>query len=338
MNNLSETKVYNRLLKIYGEIPRTIQTTDMSKYLVHPSFYNTILENFKDYKYPMARKVYEETKKGSVLPIMLACPINEKDPIMVNKIPQTLLTFGSPDPITRKLNFYVDTSTRSNYVRNKIDKTPESYKIDPSDFYAFMQIGIVYKAIKTQVNKFTAAKILHKSLSECYGIILSKVIDQKLSFSANREDYNILLFLCIQFYYEALVGLSKSSALEKSKQFKFLFKDVLDMKCKYIRNDLNMQYSKEEAEKDIYPIDKFISVLQDQFSTLGDKINYRDLLSWYTNMYGQNAVLAIEDSCSFIQMMQLVDLKCNFYKDLLIEQAIKKSLTEVPKILAQIID
>ena len=338
MNNLSHTKIYNRINSIYNNIPKTLSTLNLDEYIVPAKYYTvSLLENFKDYKYALSRKVYEEAKKGSIIPVMFSCPVDANKEILVNKIPQTLLTFGIPDKLTKRVSFVVDTSMRGTYVRNKIDKTVDSYKIDPHDLYAFLQVGVIYKAIQTQDSKFTNAKILHKNLAECYGILLSKVIDQKLSISASREDFNILLFLSIQFYYEALGGLSKESALEKSKQYKFLFKDILDMKCKYIRNDLDMQYKEADAAKDIYPIDKFIMVIQDQFSTLGDKLNYIFLLSWYTNIYGQNAVLAIEDSCSFIQMMELVDLRLNFYKDLLIDQSIKKSLVEIPKILSQII-
>lgn len=339
MNSVSQTKIFNRMNTIYGDIPKEIGKIDLIEYAIPTEFYMDIVNNFKDYKHPLARKTFEMAKKGDIIPIILCDPVDSNKPLLSDKIPQVLLTFGILDKYNKKIKFCVDVSMKGSYVRNKLDKTVLSCKIDPVYLYAFMQILLVYRDIKLNDKKYTNARMLQKVLAECYGIILSKIIDQKLSISANRDDYNILLFLCICFYFENMVGLSKDQAIERAKQYKFLFKDIIDIKCEYIRNDLDMQYDENEAKKnDIYPIDKFIIVVRDQFSTLGDKLNYRELLSWYTNMYGQNSIVALEDSTSFIQMMQLVNLRLNLYKDLLIEQSIKKTLPEIPKLLAQMID
>ena len=306
MNSVAQTKIFNRMNTIYGDIAKEIGKIDLVEYAIPTEHYMDIVNNFKDYKHPLARKVFETAKKGDIIPIILNDPVDANKPLLSDKIPQVLLTFGILDKMTKKVKFCVDVSMKGSYIRNKLDKTVLSCKIDPVYLYAFMQILLVYRDIKFNDKKYTNARVLQKTLAECYGIILSKIIDQKLSISANRDDYNVLLFLCI---------------------------------CEYLRNNLDMQYDEDEAKKnDIYPIDKFIMVVKNQFSTLGDKLNYRELLSWYTNMYGQNSIIALEDSSSFIQMMQLVNLRLNLYKDLLIEQSIKKTLPEIPKILAQMID
>lgn len=339
MNNIAQTKIFNRMNTIYGDIAKEVGKIDLTDYAIPTEYFMEIVNMFKDYKHPLARKVYETTKKGDLTPILLCDPVDASKPLLSEKIPQVLLTFGILDKITKKIKFCVDVSMKGSYVRNKLDKSILSCKIDPVYLYAFLQILLVYKDIKFHDKKYTNAKMLQKTLAECYGITLSKIIDQKLSISANRDDYNVLLFLCICFYFENMNGLTKAQAIERTKQYKFLYKDIIDIKCEYIRNDLDMQYNEEEAKKqDIYPIDKFINVVKNQFVTLGDKLNYRDLLSWYTNMYGQNSIIALEDSSSFIQMMQFVNLRLNLYKDLLIEQSIKKVLPEIPKLLAQMIE
>lgn len=338
MNSIVNTKIFKRINIIYGDLLKTFSTTNFALYQVRPDLYTvSLLEHIKDFRYPLARKTYDEAKKGVIVPILLHEPIDPKLPALNNKIPQTMFTFGVPDP-RNKVKVFVDTSLKSRFVRNKVDKSVDAYKIDPLDFYSYMQAGLIFRFLKLEDGKITNSKILLKDIAACYGVLLSKVIDQKLSISAKREDFNVLMFLCIAFFYESMVGDSKIKAIEKARQTKFLFKSVIDAECKYINNDLNMQFTQEEAEKDIYPIDKFINVLRDQYVGIGDKIDYRNFLDWFTSLYGQNSIAAIEDFSSFLQMLLLVELKAGFYNDMLIASPIKNTLPNIPKTILQMMN
>lgn len=337
MVNLTQTKIYQYLNKIYKDLPAKLVSTDFSKYTIPPNLYNIMyLERFKDYRYTLARKIFDDCTAGLILPMNLHDPYDEKDPSLVNSIPNSIFTFGTIDKTTKKFIARVDTSLKSKYTRNKIDNQVNTFSIDPMDFFAFMQAGLIFRTIKTNPMKIANTKILNKELATCFGILLAKPIDQKLSF-ADRKDYQILLFLCICFFYEALLQEPKEKAIEKTRQMSFLFKEILDAKCKYLENELDMQYTTEDAAKDYFPIDKFIDVIRDQFAGIGTKIDYRNLLSWYTSLYGQHSIIALEDYTSFNLMMSFVELNVGIYNDLVIKKATANQIHNIPKLYLQIL-
>lgn len=338
MNSLSQTKIFNRISKIFGSLEKTLTTIDFTPYRVPESLYMDLyVEQMKNYAYPLARQTLEACKKLTIRPVLLAEPQDRTIEEMSKRIPQTIFTFGAIDKVSKKFVCYVDTSMKARYIRDKMTGSITGYKIDPAHFYAYMQTGLIFSFCKLNNNRLNNAKILLRELCSCFVVLLGKVIDMKLSVSANRLDFHLLMFLSACYFYEALCGFKKEKAIESAKQLKFIMKDSIDSRCEYLNNDaLNMSLEPSLVQDDIYPIDKFVSIISRQFN-LGDKINYRDLVTWWSNLYGSQSIAAIEDSTTFFTMMMLVQLRTNFYNDMTIISALKKEIANLPKLITPLL-
>lgn len=332
MNALSQTKIYNRIGKIFGSLEKTLGNLNFTPYTVPIEMYmDYYVEMFKTYNYPLARVTMEACKNQIIRPCLLSEPYNKDVKELSKVIPQNIFTFGAIDQKTKDLVCYVDTSMKGKYKYNKITETIDTYKIDPSNFYAYMQSGLIFHFCKKNNAKLSNAKTLLKEIATCFIVLLSKVIDSKLSISANREDYHILLFLCGCFFYESLCGYTKERAIENVKQINFIMKDGIRAKCHYLNSEINMGYNSKDIEKDFYPIDMFVNIVSQQFN-LGEKINYRDVVTWWSNLYGSQSIAAIEDSTTFIIMIMMVQLRANFYNDMIMISALKKQMADLPKL------
>lgn len=338
MNALSQTKIYNTMGKIFGDLGKTLGSLNFQPYLIPENLYMSLyVDYFKTYNYPLARNVFEACKASIIRPCLLADPYDRevvKSSNITDKIPQNIFTFGAIN--NNKLICYVDTSMKGKYDRNKITDDVDKYRIDPSNFYAYMQAGYLFHFCKVNNAKLSNAKVLLKELCTCFVVLLSKIIDSKLSISANRGDFHILMYLCACYFYESFCGYTKEKAIESAKQLKFILKDHIPSKCAYHNNDISMKYDEKLIEKDIFPINIFINLVSEQFN-LGNKINYRDLATWWSNLYGSQSIAAIEDSTTFIIMLTLIQLRSNFYNDTIVARSLKKELPEIPKLFLQLI-
>lgn len=336
MNNITQTSIYKKINTIYGNIPKNISSINFQDYIIPQNFYSSTIEKFKDYRFILAQTVYDHVKAGLIKPILLAEGYDIKHKGLINKFPPNWWVFNIIENNSSKnLLTLVDISMKSKYIRNKLDSTVESCKIDNNDLYAFMEIGFISRFVKKKDNVISNSKNLLKELATAYGVLLAKVIDQKLSISADRDDFSILLFLCICLFYESMAELSKSKAIEKARQMRFLFKNTIDSKCKYLSvgDELNMQYDEKEALNGIYPIDKFVKAVKNEFPSLNGKFEYRDILLWWTSLYSSNSISSIESFQDFLIMLTSVELKCNFYNDLVISTSVKNQLPEIKKLI-----
>lgn len=334
MNYLSQTKTYHFMKTVFREMENKLQTINFLSYRVPTDYYYDLyVEKFKNYTYPLARKVLEDAKKGYIVPIMFAEPYDNKVQAMDSVIPQSLFTFGAMDKTLKTLVCYVDTSMKGKYLRNKINDSIESYKIDEFDLYSFLQSAYIFRFAKMEDSKITQSKVFLKELATCYIILLSKIIDMKLSISANRLDFNILMFLCGCFFFQWFAGYSKERSIELTKQFKFISRDGIEAKCIYYSNDeLDFISNESEIKSGIFSIDKFCSICGSQFQ-LGNKLNHRELATWWSNLYGHQSLTALEDFTSFLLMINLVQIRSGFFNDMAISSALKPHISEIPKLI-----
>jgi len=85
-------------------------------------------------------------------------------------------------------------------------------------------------------------------------------------------------------------------------------------------------------------VDDFFKYLSEAFPFLrSNAFKYRNVVFLYTKMYGQNAVFAIENLFSFVNMILTASMRIGIFNDRMIDNIAGRYVDDVERALAEMI-
>jgi hypothetical protein len=94
---------------------------------------------------------------------------------------------------------------------------------------------------------------------------------------------------------------------------------------------------KNNQKVQVFPIDKFIAILSNEFNFVkSGNLDYRLLIDRFTRMYGSNALMAVEHFYSFINMLECSNLKVGLFNDMMIDNVSSVYVDDINKIILSI--
>lgn len=343
MNKLSSTHLYSAFSKVLKI--ENLYNEGFGKYIVPKDLFSGKINEFSRYKYPLSKYTRDSIINGKIVPIILQDPYQYQPGL---KTYNTFPLFYFPIPTAIKdgkpvdLIVYTDTSIRGGYSRDKVSKIPQYYNIDVRDLYGLLQCASVIRGIRLNDAKITNSANLHKMIAEIYGELLAKAIDGNRRWSPTGglpEKIALLKFLGIVFYFEQMVEKPKDKAIETALVlFKSFDRSYIESTCYYLKDD-NYNISAAPLTKKISKAEEFCAVLKMQFPEITD-LTYPNLNRVYKEMYGDNALLCLEDFGYFITMLQMVHLSYGMFRDRLImsNYIVERLLNEILKTLAFLLE
>jgi hypothetical protein len=310
---------------------------NLDNYIVPQETYNHLLTLFKSYKYILAKNIYKSVELGINIPILFKEPINTKDKMVM--LPTSMTNFLKK--YNNKLASFTDISTKASYSRDTVG-VPEILKIHELTFYNYCQLGYLNYICYNNSDALIRNIKFIKSIAESFAILISKCISATFPIAAEINDYEKLIYISLCFAYQSFFGLDVEKAKAQALTFRRINKMNITTNCKYYSlniAEIDMDFKNLKEVKDsngkmvkLYPIDVFLSILKNEFNILKvGNIEYRNLSAKWTQMYGQNSILAIEHCFSFITMIKSACMKVGLYTDLMIENMIGIYIDELDK-------
>ncbi len=344
MNSMSQTKIFEPVNKIFKLSESILNPMfSLEPYIVDFSMYDYLAKLYRGYKFPLAKETIRYIESQNVLPLLFGDPKETK----TKKIMFSSAIPGFLKQYKKSLVSFVDVSPKASFVRNKITKVPEFFKIEERSFYTFMQTGMLNKLFHEQANSFQYNAKFIKAVAEIYAFLLQKCISSVYPVTSTVSEAEILTYICavycLQNFFDldidkaratalTIKGIEKSNIANNCHYYLYTSDDKIDM-----RATLN-QYDTEGNQKiKIYPLDIFVNILSAEFPYIkSGHMEARTLQERYTSMYGQNSLFAIEHFFSFFSMLISSTMRINMYSDILLEKSCGSYVDDFYKMILNI--
>lgn len=320
MRSLSETEIFEPVDKLMNVKKILTNPSIITDYGIPYGLYNYILQNFKGYKYPLAKYVYQYSTDKLIAPILLA-ESRDSEIKGITNFPTSIPCFQFGKVA------YVDISPQASYIRNKTTKESEHLKISDRELYAYLQSALIFRTFNIHAKRIEMNHKFLKPIAELYSILLSKVIDKNYPVSSERSHYSALQYLCGLFFLEYVVKLPE----DKAKLIAGSLRLVDQSTVTSVLGSLDYIPA-------VDTLDSFFQLLAEKFPYLrGDAFKFRNIVFIYTKMYGQNSVFAIENMFSFVNMILMANMRIGVYNDGIIDNTAGRYVDNLEKALAELL-
>lgn len=340
MNALTSTRVFPLMNKLFNITQVLSSQTVIDEFTVDKEMYSNYVQNIKSFRFPLVKQIVNSLNNGTIRPILFADSKLEEDKSLM--FPTSITGFirmNKNGPVS-----YMDVSSKGSYLRNKLTKEIEFFKIDDRSFYCFMQMAFITMVLHKNSNSLSANQKFLKCICESYSYMLTRCISALYPVSANKADEEVLRYITKVFCLQNFFQMSQDNAKITAYNFQSTDKGVISNNCNYFiyydkikeQGDI-YDMSTVDTKNDLYPIDKYLNIISEEFTYIKNgKIKFRNVLNRYTSMYGQNSVLTLEHSSSFINMLLASTLKIGLYNDLMIDKNLGVYIDELYKIIGMI--
>ena len=320
MRPLSETVIFEPVDRLMGVRSTLSDPKLLSMYGIRFDLYDYIVQSFKGFKYPIAKFVYQNAIGKKIAPILLAESADKATPAITD-FPTSIPCFQLGGVA------YADISPRASYVRDGVTKQPNHLKIQDRELYAFLQSALVLRTFNLNAQRIESNIKFMKCIAEVYAIFLSKAIDKNYPVSSEQTHFAALQFLCALFFFEYVIKMSPDKARQMASSLRLTDTSA----CVEVLGNLEYLGS-------VGTMELFFKMLGDKFTYLrSESFKYHNVVLLYTKMYGQNAVFAIENLFSFVNMILMASMRIGMYNDQMIDKIAGKYVDDVEKMLAEVL-
>jgi hypothetical protein len=340
MNSLTTTRVFQAIDKLFN-VKNIVGNPSfpIESYIIPKEHYSYLLSAYRGYKYPLNKQILYYANNNETLPLLLKYPLkdNAKTILFTTSITGFLRQYDG------RLTSFVDISSKGKYEWNKTSKEIEFFKIYERDFYAFLQNAAVNKILHDKANALVYNPKFTKHIVEIFAFLVGKAISILYPVGATAENIDILNYITGVFAYQNFFNFDMDKAKEYTLSLRGIDKSNIINKCIYYKHDeekVDMKYDVvkkvyKNDEKDIFPVDVYLGILNEEFPFIkSGHMEFRTLTAQFCNLYGGNAILALEHCGSFINMIKTAVMRVGLYKDLLIEKNAGSYVDELDKLLA----
>ncbi len=322
MRSISQTSVFTDIEKtgLFNIIASLKDPNIAKNFSIDKDLIETQILQVKSFKYPLLKYILESFKKKEIGLILLS---ESKDPSVkpLEKFPTSIGAFKLADGVN-----YANTSSKASYIWNGGKTEVTGLRLTDREFYSYMQSAFVFMLMTKYDARLSSNLPFLKDMTEIYVLMFTKFIDKSYPISNDRETLAGLMYLVAKFFLEYAVGISGDRVTSVIKQIRFIDKSVLDISL-----------GDPSDIPTIGSFEEFIAVIQKYFPHLRDgSMNKRQLLYKYTSMYGANAIFAIENPFSFINMIFSANMRVGLFSDRGIDAMAANYVDKIEKTLAAI--
>jgi hypothetical protein len=299
MKRLSDSEIFELINDKYA-VKDTLTAFKDENNLLLPSKMDHQLDTIKrKYKYPLATKVLEEIKDGTIVPV-LSNDLN---------LPKIIPCWGkvmSDD----KLKIYVNLSP---YRGIKLDDKG-FLDGDVRIIYSLLQAGCIMKNYYENYKKFHNNIGFLKLCMVAYTKLFIKVLDKTYGIKLNKMKFTIVSYLIAKFF---LINVCER---ENNDATNILAFNV----CETTGNEnLIKEFDKNFKTEEIYQsLSKFLSFLANSEEML-KHLTMREFYQTWMTMYDFSTILAIELLEHFLIMISHVIVGSNINKVYAIDNVLK---------------
>jgi hypothetical protein len=330
--------MFQAIDKIFGVTGLiTDKNFPISSYIVPFDHYKHLHTLFKGYKFTLAPAVIKYMENLVIRPLFLAEPVDIKE----KKILFSTEIVGFLRPYEGKLTAFVDVSPKARYMRNKLTNEIDLFNIFERDFFAYMQSSLILKLLYENNNSLNFNGNFTKAIAEIYSFYVTKCIGAIYPVNSTVGGVNAMNFISACYCFQNFFGYDVTKAKQQALTLKGTDRQTVTSECVYYRHDepeidMNPTASiyKNTGSNQIYPIDTFLNILMMEFPFIkSDKIEYRNIIGRWVQMYGKNAVLAFEHAGTFVNMIATACMRVGLFNDMTIDKTAAGYVADIEKIL-----
>lgn len=334
INKLTDSKFFSFMNKKYN-YSQLFQKINFNDYKLPDDVIMERISVFKGYKYPFVDNVIEAVKTKKIIPCDFTTPVNNKnntkDIFLDYKLPRSIFSINGLNG--NSIVNYADLSIKGKYL-----KTPQGtisyYDIPDLTLYhllsaAFIQLQMV------EDPQLTSNKSFLTKVSECYALIVSKIIDNMFPIiSTSNTGYDKVFFLSMVFCLQNMFGVEKEDAINNALKSKFISNsNTLKNECLYYQTDKNFMSNCDFNT--IFPLDNFCRIICEEYEFIeNDALKSENLNLFFTKRMNKNAVFALEVASSFINMLVLGKASLGLYNDMIIKNYLQLASYDIVKEIA----
>lgn len=303
MNRLSQSEVFRSLVDggAISSIVKTALRPDMlAKYSIPYEFYSDKIKSLQTKSYTLLKPTLEAAKQGKVKLFNFADPLDRS--LKSQTVPFYFTTLiGANANGTHSA--YVNSEAKGGF---EPPKNPIMYKIDENALYAYLQTGwcalIVYDKDTIVTNDTT----LTTYCAEAYSSLMANILNEIYPVSAELDGFQKTAFIFAMFFFQFHCGYSVEKALNLVQHIRSIEFSTIKERCKiYANQDLAMTSYSECRDR-----------LVQEFPFIHpEQISIRTVTGQIIKRCGKNAMFVPEHFQSFLNMIEAVDLRANFYFD-----------------------
>lgn len=274
--SLNDTFIYqnlNRNNTITKMIPNILKNGKVLTQKNLEDAYNIIYKNFK---FPLKHKIFEEIEEGTIVPIY--SPNNIR---MITSIP-FFLTRNSAGKVISVI--LVD-------IYGNMSKDGENVVIDPKKLYVLLEGAYFAKLCYKYSDTISTKSHVITSGSSIYSNMFTRVLNKKYALNTDKTKLHKVLFSSSKFYLINMLGLR-----DDDKAFNYAFKNCIGGNH-LILNDFNNLLE----TKDFTDLSTFIKALSSPRLGLNFKdLTVRNYIEQFIYMYDTSCLLSLESFPYFI--------------------------------------
>lgn len=322
MNKLTSTQTFKDIMKATPNLIRMISPDMLNKYVIPLSFYEDKFKALSTKKYALVRPTLKAAKANKIHLFNFSDPFNSQEESSV--MPDYYTAFGYVIRDGKGSQTWVNAAKKTGYMRNS-DKEPVALRTNETALYAYLQTGYTSLLLLEHDAEITNNIKLQTYLAEFYGTLMSYVFDRIYPISGELDSYTRLTFLCALYYLQVMAGYDLKKALNIAIKLKNVDAVTVAEKSRAFA----------EASIEMKNFDDLIKSLEIEFPFIKKgSMTLRSIVAATARQFGPSSIFAVEHSQSFINMIQSVGLKANFYRDDVISKLIPSvHVDEVNRIL-----
>ena len=341
MNSITSCKIFKSVDKLYN-VTGNLKAinANIDKYIVPYKHYEFFVSSMKSNKRALARMVMDNLSKKNIVPILLEDPVNISDKMI--HFPHELMCFSMKKD--GKIISCVNISSKARYARFGGSSEIDYLNIKDTEFYGLMQSGLLFYAMTNYGSQLSIKIDFVRSTTEIYSYTLARIIDAIYPISGKTGGLDILQYICAIYCLQSMFGYDLETAKSYALTLKTIVKtSITSGACKFYNNssdkfDMRTTRVSEINGETIYPIDVLMQIIPYEFTFIDrEEISYRNILSRYTDIYGSNALFAIEHLFTFLNMLQLGVLHVGLFSDSRVDRISGNYVPNLEKILATVI-
>lgn len=325
MNSLTDTIMFREMDKKF-KLVRILKDKEVfTTYAIPKQLIDEHIFEIRNYRYSMTKDIVEKLKDGDIRFLLFEDPPNKKDMVLI--FPYMIYVFLREEKTNRTIIPYVNVSMKGSFERdNTPEKNPERLKLNDIDFYAYAMSGFLSTRLVEEAPKIEKDIKLQKLLGVSYSSMVAKAIDTKFSLSRKSEGFSVLLYILANYFFQFMCKMPPKKASDVALGLPNVDSAVVTNMFTPLRN---------ESYVEIKSINDAIEMIVAFFSSsVKMQLNYRILLSLYTQYYGNISSITLEHYFSFVNMLMNVFINSNFFNDKLIKKVVtQKTLADIDKAL-----